>query len=77
MIEMGKKLLLFRKEGCPYCLKAEAELDKKKVEYTKIEVGPDRSVVELLSGQPTVPVLVEVIGSEGQDDDIIEYLKDK
>ena len=72
-----KRLLLFRLEGCPYCKKAEEELKKHNVKYEKIEVGSDRSVVELLSGQPTVPILVEVIGSDNQDDDIIEYLQEK
>ena len=69
-----EKLILFRLEGCPYCAKAEAELDKRKVKYEKVEVGSDRSMVEFLSGQPTVPILVKVIGSKNQDDDIIEYL---
>ena len=71
---MLKELILFRKEGCPYCKRAEEELDKKGIKYSKVEVGSDRSVVQLLSGQPTVPILVEVIGSKNQDDDIIEYL---
>ena len=71
---MSKELILFRKEGCPYCKRAEEEIDKKGIKYSKVEVGSDRSVVQLLSGQPTVPILVEVIGSKSQDDDIIEYL---
>lgn len=74
---MKKRKLLFRIEGCPYCRRAEEELDRKGVRYEKVEVDrSDRSVVELLSGQSTVPVLVEVIGCDGQDDDIVEYLKD-
>lgn len=77
VIDMAEKdLILFRKEGCPYCKRAEEELDKKGVTYRKMEVGSDRSVVEMLSGQSTVPVLVEVIGSKSQDDDIIEYLNE-
>ncbi len=72
---MEKVLKLLRLEGCPYCKRAEEALDKKGIKYDKIEVGDDRSVVELLSGQKTVPVLVEVIGSKDQDDDIIEWLE--
>ena len=74
---MTKKRLLLRLEGCPYCERAEAALDEAKIQYQKIDINPaDRSVVKLLSGQPTVPVLVEVIGSESQDDDIIEYIRE-
>lgn len=73
---MQKELILFRKEGCPYCRRAEEELDKKEIKYRKVEVDSDRSVVQLLSVQPTVPILVEVIGSKSQDDDIIEYLNE-
>jgi hypothetical protein len=34
-------------------------------------------MVEALSGQPTVPILVEVIGSKDQDDDIVKWLEEK
>ncbi len=70
-----KERFLFRIKGCPYCQRAEAALDEAKISYKKIEVqNPDRAVVQLLSGQPTVPVLVEVVGSKSQDDDILEYI---
>ena len=69
---MKKRRLLLRIEGCPYCRNAEEALTKAGVAYEKLEVNKnDRSIVVALSGQPTVPVLVEVIGSENQDDDII------
>ena len=77
---MEKKLILFRLGGCPYCKKAEEALDAKGVEYEKVEVpGPkeERTVLKQLSGQDTVPVLVDVIGSKSQDDDIIEWLEDQ
>lgn len=74
---MKKRRLLFRLEGCPYCVRAEKALDSAKIEYERVEVDPsDRAVVKLLSGQPTVPVLVEVVGSESQDDDILEYISE-
>lgn len=72
---MAKRRLLFRIEGCPYCERVEQALDSARVKYEKVEVDRgDRSVVQLLSGQPTVPVLVEVIGCDAQDDDIIEAI---
>jgi len=75
---VNKELVLLRLEGCPYCKHAEEELDKRKVKYRKIEIDRnDRSMVEALSGQPTVPILVEVIGSKDQDDDIVKWLEEK
>ncbi len=74
---MKKRRILFRLEGCPYCVRAEAALDKAKVAYEKVSINSsDRSVVTLLSGQPSVPVMVEVIGCDSQDDDIIEYIEE-
>ena len=73
---MKKRRLLLRLEGCPYCRNAEEALTKAGVSFEKIEVDKyDRSLVEKLSGQPSVPVLVEVIGSQNQDDDIIEAIE--
>ncbi|MAG45152.1 MAG: glutaredoxin [Nanoarchaeota archaeon] len=77
---MKKKLLLFRLECCPYCAKAEAALDKKEMEYKKIEVPSpkeERALLKQLSGQDSVPVLIEVIGFEEQDDDILEWLENQ
>lgn len=71
-----KRKLLLRIEGCPFCIRAEEALGAAGVAYEKIEIdGRDRSMVQILSGQPTVPVLVEVIGSENQDDDIVAYIE--
>ena len=37
----------------------------------------DRSLVETLSGQPSVPILVEVIGGNDQDDDIVNWINER
>ena len=74
---MEKQWVLFRLEGCPYCRKAEEALKKKNVKYRKIEVPGEhakRTLLKEISGQTSVPVLVEVIGSMNQDDDIVEWL---
>jgi glutaredoxin len=72
---VGKKRLLMRIKGCPFCERAEAALDAAGVAYEKVDVNPaDRSIVQLLSGQPTVPILVEVVGCQDQDDDIVAYI---
>lgn len=75
---MKKKLVMFVLEGCPYCKKAKEALDAKNVKYEEIQVpGPkeERTVLKQISGQDSVPVLLEVIGSEDQDDDIIAWLE--
>lgn len=74
---MEKRRLLLKLSSCPYCKNAEEALKAAGVEYQPIEVDPyDRSIVQLLSGQPSVPILVEVIGAKDQDDDIIAYIKE-
>ncbi len=71
----SKRRLLLRIEGCPYCVRAERALDEAGIAYEKLDINPaDRSLVMTLSGQRTVPVLIEVIGSKSQDDDILEYI---
>jgi len=73
----AKRRLLLRIVGCPFCRRAEEALDAAGISYEKKDINPsDRSVVQLLSGQPTVPVLVEVIGCKDQDDDIIAYIQE-
>jgi len=75
---MEKRLVMFVLEGCPYCKKAKDALDAKGVKYEEIEVpGPkeERTLLKQISGQDSVPVLLDVIGSKDQDDDIIEWLE--
>jgi glutaredoxin len=71
----SKRRLLLRIEGCPYCVRAERALDEAGISYEKLDIDPaDRSLVMTLSGQRTVPVLIEVVGCESQDDDIIDHI---
>lgn len=75
---MKTYLLLFRLEGCPYCQRVESILDKKGIKYKKIEVPrdkKDRTLLKQLSDQDSVPILLNVIGSDSQDDDILEWLE--
>lgn len=72
---MKKRRLLFQIPTCPYCQRAIKELDAAGVQYEKVDVDPhDRSMVQLLSGQQSVPVMVEVTGCAEQDDDIVEEI---
>lgn len=72
-----KNLVLFRLEGCPYCKNAENALKAKGLKYRKIEVPSsksERKMLKEISGQDSVPVLLDVIGAKNQDDDILEWL---
>ena len=72
-----KKRLLIQFDACPYCQNAKQALDEAGISYEKLTINPvDRTLVNQLSGQSSVPILVEVIGSENQDDDIIEYIQE-
>ena len=55
-------------------------MDKKGIKYRKIEVPVDhteRKTLKKISGQTSVPVLLQVIGAENQDDEIIELLEEE
>lgn len=67
-----KKIYVYTTTYCPYCRAAEALLDKKKVEYRKIDLTDDyelkRRVMEQFSWR-TVPIIIiddEVIGGYDQ-----------
>mgnify|MGYP002861088299 CR=1 FL=1 len=67
-----KRRLLLRIKTCPFCIRAEEALKTAGIEYETLDINPaDRSLVQALSGQPSVPILVEVTGCKDQDDDII------
>lgn len=73
-----EKLVLFRLEDCPYCKKVEEKLKEKNLAYKKIEVPKDkekRTILKKISGQNSVPVLLEIIGAKEQDDEILAYLQ--
>lgn len=77
---MKRKFILFRLEGCPYCQRAEQALNEAGIEYETIEVPKskaDRTLLKQISGQNSVPVLIEVIGVQNQDDDILEWLEEQ
>jgi glutaredoxin len=72
-----KRRILIQLQNCPFCRRARKVLDDAKISYEVHNINPDdRSMVEVLSKQPSVPILVEVIGMTGQDDDIEAYVKE-
>ncbi len=73
-----KRLILFTLERCSFSKRAEEALNAKGIKYKKIELPEspnERTILKQLSGQTSAPILVEVIGSKDQDDDIIEWIK--
>ncbi|MFT4313356.1 MAG: glutaredoxin family protein [Candidatus Woesearchaeota archaeon] len=72
-----KRRILIQIPTCPYCQNARTHLDETNIEYDIVDIDPqDRSLVETLSGQPSVPIFVEVVGMKDQDDDIIAYIEE-
>ena len=77
------KLELYELEGCPYCAKVVSKLEELDLDYESHMVPSahsERDEVEEVSGQTSVPVLVdEKNGVEAmpESDDIVEYLEEQ
>ena len=74
-------LTLYELEGCPYCTKVKNKLAELGLEYESRMVPrshSERTVVEEISGQTGVPVLVDEehgVDAMPESDDIVEYLE--
>lgn len=69
---------LYNLEGCGYCAMVRSVMDKMQLPYQKIDVPwPHKSRTEVyaISGQYTVPVLVDGEVVIDDEHEIIEYLK--
>lgn len=57
------KVIIYTKEGCPYCAAAKKHYTEQGVEFEEIDIndtpGAKDKVVELTGGQRIVPVIVE------------------
>ena len=71
---------LYNLEGCPYCVMVREKLDALGLAYEKIEVpawrGARQEVFEV-SGQYTVPVLIDEDVVLDDEEDILPYLEKK
>jgi glutathione S-transferase len=68
---------LYNLEYCSYCVRVRRRLDELGISYEKIDVPLAhhlRTEVIQVSGQPTVPVLVDGDVVLDDEDEIIEYL---
>ena len=70
-------MTLYQFEGCPYCRMVRQKLSDLELTYVSVCVSRDRSrrdkVLEV-SGQPTVPVLVDGDRVFSDENEIIAYL---
>lgn len=71
---------LYNLPGCPYCAMVREKLAELDLSYEQIDVPADRqqrTEVMRISGQPTVPVLVDGEKVFADENDIIAYLEEK
>ena len=68
---------LYNIDGCSYCAMVRNVLDRMDIDYEKIDVSwshPERKEVYEVSGQTTVPVLVDGDTILSDEYEIIDYL---
>lgn len=71
---------LYQFESCPYCRMVRELMSELEITYITINVPRDRSrrqTVIAVSGQPTVPVLVDGDVVLDDEEKIIPYLREK
>ena len=71
-------IVLYQAEWCGYCARVRAKLTDLLLDYKVVNVPPShalRTVVREVSGQTSIPVLVDGDVVLDDDDDIIPYLE--
>lgn len=77
---MSEMMKLYQFESCPYCKMVREVMSDLELTYININVPRDRSQrheVIRVSGQPTVPVLVDGDVVLDDEEKIIPYLREK
>lgn len=77
---VARMMTLYQFEGCPYCKMVRQKLSDMELTYVSVCVPQDRSrrqKVEEVSGQPSVPVLVDGDIVLSDENDIIRHLEEK
>jgi glutathione S-transferase len=77
---MGRKteIVLYQAEWCPYCVRVRKKLTDLLLDYVNVNVPhshAERHEVEAVSGQTSIPVLVDGDVVLDDDDTIIPYLE--
>ena len=73
-------LVLYQAEWCPYCARVREKLTELLLDYRNVNVPRShqaRGEVRSVSGQTSIPVLVDGDVVLDDDDDIIPYLEEK
>ena len=73
-------IVLYQAEWCPYCVRVRNTLTDLLIDYKIVNVPRDKSqrdIVEEVSGQRGIPVLVDGNTVLDDDDEIIPYLEEK
>lgn len=71
---------LYQFESCPYCRMVREKLSELQITYINVNVPRDRGLrheVMQVSGQPTVPVLVDGDVVLDDEEKILPYLQEK
>lgn len=79
---MGRpsEIVLYQAEWCPYCARVRSALTDLLIDYQIVNVPREkekREVVQRVSGQRGIPVMVDGETVLDDDDDIIPYLQKK
>ncbi len=80
--QMGQStdIVLYQAEWCPYCARVRSKLTDLLLDYKTVNVPRshgERSEVKAVSGQTSIPVMVDGDVTLDDDDDIIPYLDKK
>ena len=73
-------MVLYQAEWCPYCARVRKKMTDLLLDYVTVNVPhshAERDVVKRVSGQTSIPVLVDGDVVLDDDDDIIPYLDKK
>lgn len=76
-MKLNNSLILYQREGCPYCQIVRKKLDQLGLRYLAIPVeknGEERDELRKVSGQTAVPVLVDRAKVIVESQEIIQYL---
>ena len=71
-------ILIYKKEGCPYCNKVINFIKTKNLEYRLLDISEKQYLQELIQygGEEQVPFMMDTDNNKKmyESDDIIEYL---
>jgi glutathione S-transferase len=73
-------IVLYQAEWCPYCARVRSKLTDLQLDYKNVNVPrshSERTEVQAISGQTSIPTMVDGDVTLVDDDDMIPYLEKK